>query len=91
MVDVEIEDLIFGGFNLGVAGSSRGHKCNAAPKRFSGRIPLATNNFYQAAAATLFHVLVILSLEPVRLNFTDSLMLAIGWQIVAVSLERSVS
>ena len=60
-------------------------------KRFSGRVPLATNNFYQAGAATLFHVLVVLSLEPVRLNFTDSLVLAIGWQIVAVSLARSVS
>ena len=86
VVDVEIEDLSYSvGLIWALLGLVAVTSATLLQKRFSGRIPLATNNFYQAAAAMLFHVLVVLSLEPVRLNFTDSLMLAIGWQIVAVS------
>ena len=86
VVDVEIEDLSYSvGLIWAVLGLVAVTSATLLQKRFSGRIPLATNNFYQAGAATLFHVLVVLSLEPVRLNFTDSLVLAIGWQIVAVS------
>ena len=86
VVDVEIEDLSYSvGLIWAVLGLVAVTSATLLQKRFSGRVPLATNNFYQAGAATLFHVLVVLSLEPVRLNFTDSLVLAIGWQIVAVS------
>ena len=87
MADVGTEDLSYSvGLIWAVLGLVAVTSATLLQKRFSGRVPLATNNFYQARfAATLFHVLVVLSLEPVRLNFTDSLMLAIGWQIVAVS------
>ena len=54
-------------------------------KKFSGRIPLSTNNFYQAGAATVFHLVILLTVEPMRLRISTSLILAIGWQIVAVS------
>jgi drug/metabolite transporter (DMT)-like permease len=54
-------------------------------KKFSGRVPLSTNNFYQAGAATVFHLIILATVEPIRLNMSTSLVLAIGWQIVAVS------
>lgn len=54
-------------------------------KKFSGRVPLSTNNLYQAGVATVFHLIVMTVLEPIRLNFTSPLILAIGWQVLAVS------
>jgi drug/metabolite transporter (DMT)-like permease len=54
-------------------------------KKFSGRIPLPTNNFYQAGAATVFHLIILITIEPIRLNISSSFVLAIGWQILAVS------
>ena len=54
-------------------------------KKFSGRIPLPTNNFYQAGAATVFHLIILITIEPIRLNISNSFVLAIGWQILAVS------
>ncbi len=34
-------------------------------KKFSGRIPLSTNNFYQAGAATVFHLIILATVEPI--------------------------
>ena len=86
VVDVGTEELSYSvGLIWALLGLLAVTSATLLQKRFSGRVPLATNNFYQAGAATLFHVLVVLSLEPARLNVTDSLMWAMGWQIVAVS------
>ncbi len=54
-------------------------------KRLSGRLPLSVSNFYQAGAAGLFHLAVMLCLEQPFINFTSSFILAMGWQILAVS------
>ncbi len=86
VVDVGMEDLSYSvGLIWALLALVAVTSATLLQKRFSGRIPLPTNNFYQAGAATFFHVLVVLVLEPVRLNVTESLVLAVFWQIVAVS------
>ena len=54
-------------------------------KRLSGRLPLSVSNMYQAIAACLFHLGVMLAIEEPFLDFTPSFVLAMGWQILAVS------
>lgn len=54
-------------------------------KRLSGRLPLSVSNMYQALAACLFHVAVMLAIEEPFLDFTPSFIMAMGWQILAVS------
>lgn len=54
-------------------------------KRLSGRLPLSVSNMYQALAACLFHCLVMLVIETPFIDFTPSFMIAMGWQILAVS------
>lgn len=54
-------------------------------KRLSGRLPLSVSNMYQALAACLFHVTVMLAIEEPFLDFTPSFIMAMGWQILAVS------
>ncbi|MEC7208994.1 MAG: DMT family transporter, partial [Pseudomonadota bacterium] len=54
-------------------------------KRLSGRLPLSVSNMYQAVAACLFHLLVMLAIEDPFLTFTPSFIMAMGWQILAVS------
>ena len=54
-------------------------------KRLSGRLPLSVSNMYQALAACLFHAMVMLAIEEPFLAFTPSFMMAMGWQILAVS------
>jgi len=54
-------------------------------KRLSGRLPLSVSNMYQAMAACIFHTAVMLMIEQPFLAFTPSFMLAMGWQILAVS------
>ena len=54
-------------------------------KRLGGRLPLSVLNMYQAMAACIFHVLVMLSIERPFLDFTASFILAMGWQILAIS------
>tara|TARA_B100001093_G_scaffold364439_1_gene349235 strand:+ start:2579 stop:3466 length:888 start_codon:yes stop_codon:yes gene_type:complete len=86
VVDFGIEDLSYSvGLIWAVLGLVAVTSATLLQKQFSGRVPLATNNLFQAGSAALFHMLVVLLLEPVRLNVTDTLVLAMGWQIVAVS------
>lgn len=54
-------------------------------KRLSGRLPLSVSNMYQAMAACLFHLVVMLAIEDAFLAFTPSFVMAMGWQILAVS------
>jgi drug/metabolite transporter (DMT)-like permease len=54
-------------------------------KRLSDRLPLSVLNMYQAIAACAFHVLVMLVIERPFLEFTESFILAMGWQILAIS------
>ena len=54
-------------------------------KRLGDRLPLSVLNLYQAMAACAFHVLVMLAIEQPFLEFTGSFILAMGWQILAIS------
>ena len=54
-------------------------------KRIGDRLPLSVLNMYQAIAACIFHVLVMLAIEQSFLDFTVLFILAMGWQILAVS------
>jgi len=86
VVDISVGDLAYSvGLIWAFAGLVAVTSGTLLQKKFSGRIPLPTNNFYQAGAATVFHLVIILTVEPMRLNISIPLILAIGWQIVAVS------
>ncbi len=54
-------------------------------KKLSGRLPLSVSNFYQAMAACVFHLVVMAWIETPHITFTTDFMLAMGWQIIAVS------
>lgn len=55
-------------------------------KTLTGKLPLATSNGYQALAALGFHGVLMWVIEsPARLEVTTPLVLAMGWQIIAVS------
>ena len=55
-------------------------------KKQSANLALPVSNFWQAAAACLFHLLIMLLLEPAPfIHFTAPFILAMGWQIIAVS------
>ena len=54
-------------------------------KKFTNRLSLSVNNFYQALAAAIFLLLVSLIFEVSYINFTTSFILSMGWQIIMVS------
>ena len=55
-------------------------------KTLTGKLPLATSNGYQALAASLFHVILMGIFEsPPKLEATLPLVLAMSWQVFAVS------
>jgi drug/metabolite transporter (DMT)-like permease len=86
VVDISVGDFSYSaGLLWAFAGLVAVTSGTLLQKKFSGRVPLSTNNFYQAGAATVFHLIILATVEPIRLNMSTSLVLAIGWQIVAVS------
>ena len=54
-------------------------------KKFTSKLSLSVNNFYQAVAAAIFLFLVSLIFEVSYINFTTSFILSMGWQIIMVS------
>ena len=54
-------------------------------KKFTSKLSLSVNNFYQALAATVFLFLASFIFEVSYINFTKSFILSMGWQIVMVS------
>ena len=54
-------------------------------KKFTSKLPLSVNNFYQAVAAAIFLFLASLLFEVSFINFTTSFILSMGWQIIMVS------
>ncbi len=54
-------------------------------KRISGNLSLSVNNFYQALGASIFHFSLVFTIENAFLNFTNDFLLAMSWQIIAVS------
>ena len=54
-------------------------------KKFTNKLSLSVNNFYQALAAAIFLFLASLMFEISYINFTTSFILSMGWQIIMVS------
>jgi len=54
-------------------------------KKLSGKLPLSVSNFYQAFAAALFHLAVMALFESPFILFSQDFILAMSWQILAVS------
>jgi drug/metabolite transporter (DMT)-like permease len=54
-------------------------------KKFTNKLSLSVNNFYQALAAAIFLFLASLIFEISYINFTTSFILSMSWQIVMVS------
>jgi drug/metabolite transporter (DMT)-like permease len=54
-------------------------------KKFTNKLSLSVNNFYQALAAAIFLLFASLLFEISYINFTTSFILSMGWQIIMVS------
>ncbi len=54
-------------------------------KKFTNKLSLSVNNYYQALAAAIFLLLASLIFEVSYINFTTSFILSMGWQIIMVS------
>jgi len=54
-------------------------------KKFTNKLSLSVNNFYQAVAAAIFLLFASLLFEVSYINFTKSFIISMGWQIIMVS------
>jgi drug/metabolite transporter (DMT)-like permease len=54
-------------------------------KKFTNKLSLSVNNFYQAVAAAIFLLFASLLFEVSYINFTMSFILSMAWQIIMVS------
>ena len=55
-------------------------------KKICSDLSLSANNFLQALSASIFHLLLALCFEKFFINFSNNFILAMSWQIFAVSL-----
>lgn len=55
-------------------------------KKIVSDLSLSANNFIQALSASIFHFILAMCFENYFLNFTSSFIIAMSWQIFAVSL-----
>ena len=58
---------------MGILGLVGGNNRDAVAEEILRPCPLSTNNLYQAGVATVFHLIVITVLEPIRFNITSLL------------------
>ena len=54
-------------------------------KKFTSELSLTVNNFYQAIAAAIFLFITSMFFENSYINFTNSFILSMSWQIIMVS------
>ncbi len=55
-------------------------------KKIGSDLPLAGNNFLQALSAAIFHLILAICFEKFFINFSNDFILAMSWQIFAISL-----
>ncbi len=55
-------------------------------KKIGSDLSLSGNNFLQALSAAIFHLIIALCFEEFLVNFSNDFILAMSWQIFAVSL-----
>ena len=54
-------------------------------KKFTNKLPLSVNNFYQALAASIFLFFLSVFFEESYIVFTTSFVISMSWQIIMVS------
>tara|TARA_B100000575_G_scaffold276236_1_gene261509 strand:+ start:3587 stop:4435 length:849 start_codon:yes stop_codon:yes gene_type:complete len=54
-------------------------------KKITSDITLSVNNFYQAFAASIFLIIILILFENPFINFDSRFILSMGWQIIMVS------
>ena len=81
-----IGDLSAIAFFAGIIGLISSSLAIIWQKRIGSNLSLSGNNFLQALSASFFHFLVNLCFEDFLINFSKDFLLAMSWQIFAVSL-----
>ena len=85
-----ISDLIYGltavAFFAGIVGLVSSSVGIIWQKQIATDLSLSGNNFLQAFSASIFHLILALCFEEFFINFTNGFILAMLWQIFAVSL-----
>ncbi len=85
-----ISDLIDGltviAFFAGIVGLISSSLGIIWQKKIGSDLSLSGNNFLQALSASIFHLALALCFEEFFMNFSNEFILAMSWQILAVSL-----
>ena len=85
-----ISDLIDGltivAFFAGIVGLVSSSLGIIWQKKIGSDLSLSGNNFLQALSAAIFHLVLALCFEKFFINFSNDFILAMSWQIFAVSL-----
>ena len=90
VIIIIISDLIDGltllAFFSGIVGLVSSSLGIIWQKKIASDLSLSGNNFLQALSASIFHLLLALYFEEFIINFSNDFILAMSWQIFAVSL-----
>ncbi len=81
-----IEGLTFFAFFAGLVGLISASLGIIWQKKIGSDLSLSGNNFLQALSASIFHFFLALSFENYFINLSNEFLLAMAWQIFAVSL-----
>ncbi len=81
-----IEGLTFFAFFSGLIGLISSSIGMIWQKKIGSDLSLSGNNFLQASIASIFHLFLALCFEDYFINFSNMFILAMSWQIFAVSL-----
>ena len=81
-----IEGLTIYAFFAGLVGLLSSSLGIIWQKKIGSDLSLSANNFLQALSASIFHLFIALCFENYFINLTNEFLLAMSWQIFAVSL-----
>ena len=81
-----IGDLSAIAFFAGIIGLISSSLAIIWQKKIGSNLSLSGNNFLQALSASVFHLFLALCFEDFLVNFSKDFLLAMSWQIFAVSL-----
>ena len=81
-----IGDLSLIAFLAGVIGLISSSLAIIWQKKIGSNLSISGNNFLQALSASIFHFFLALCFEDFIINFSNDFLLAMSWQIFAVSL-----
>ena len=81
-----VDDLSVIAFLAGVIGLLSSSLGIIWQKKIGSNLSLSGNNFLQALSASIFHLVLAFCFEDFLINFSNDFLLAMSWQIFAVSL-----